>query len=132
MPSFSVKSRGKLKTCEYDLQTLFEFIVKEIDCTILEGYRDEETQNRCFHEGRSKVKFPDGRHNEYPSRAVDVAPYPIDFNDRDRFHFFAGYVRAIADELGIKLRWGGNWANDLVKGFKRNNFDDLVHFELVE
>ena len=131
MPSFGRKSRERLKTCNGDLQTLFEFIVKDFDCSILEGYRGEETQNKYFHEGKSLVKYPNGKHNDYPSLAVDVAPYPINFKDRDRFHFFAGYVRAIADELGIKIRWGGNWSNDLEKGFKRNEIDDLVHFELV-
>ena len=131
MPKFGKRSRERLDTCHADLGTVLEFVVIHMDCSILEGYRNEEDQNRCFAEGRSQVKFPDGRHNEYPSLAVDVAPYPIDFQDRDRFHFFAGYVRAIADELGIKIRWGGNWANDLSKGFKKNNFDDLVHFELV-
>jgi len=25
-----------------------------------------------------------------PSDAVDVAPYPIDWNDKERFYYFAG------------------------------------------
>lgn len=63
------------------------------------------------------------------SRAVDVTPYPIDWNDRDRFMHFAGIVRGIASQLGIKIRWGGNWdGGDLEK----QRFDDLVHFEFVE
>jgi len=132
MPRFGRKSLNNLKTCDDDLQTLFGFVIKQIDCSILEGYRDEEAQNKYFEEGNSKVQYPNGRHNHYPSKAVDVAPYPIDFKDRDRFHFFAGYVRAIADELGINIRWGGNWLNDLNRGFKKNKFDDLVHYELVE
>ena len=97
-----------------------------------EGYRNEEKQNRYYEEGRSKVKYPLGKHNHKPSRAVDVYPYPIDVKDRDRFHFFAGYVRSVADQLGIKIRWGGNWSNYLHKGYRKNKFDDIVHFELVE
>jgi len=38
---------------------------------------------------------------------------------------------SIATQLGIKIRWGGNWANDYNGGFKKNKFDDLVHFELL-
>ena len=132
MPYFGTKSLSRLNTCDERLKVLFKAVVKDFDCSVTEGYRDEETQNRYFNEGNSKVKYPLGKHNHQPSRAVDVYPYPVDVNDRDRFHFFAGYVRSVADQLGIKIRWGGNWANDLNKGFKKNKFDDLVHFELVD
>ena len=132
MPYFGSKSMSRLNTCDERLKVLFKEVVKDFDCSVTEGYRNEETQNRYYDEGRSKVKYPLGNHNHQPSRAVDVYPFPIDVKDRDRFHFFAGYVRAVADQLGIKIRWGGNWRNDLNKGFRRNKFDDLVHFELVD
>ena len=132
MPYFGSKSMSRLNTCDERLKVLFKEVVKDFDCSVTEGYRNEETQNRYYDEGRSKVKYPLGNHNHQPSRAVDVYPFPIDVKDRDRFHFFAGYVRAVADQLGIKIRWGGNWRNDLNKGLRRNKFDDLVHFELVE
>ena len=132
MPYFGSKSMSRLNTCDERLKVLFKEVVKDFDCSVTEGYRNEETQNRYYDEGRSKVKYPLGNHNHQPSRAVDVYPFPIDVKDRDRFHFFAGYVRAVADQLGIKIRWGGNWRNDLNKGFRRNKFDDLVHYELVE
>ena len=76
------------------------------------------------------MKFPDGNHNKKPSKAIDVAPYPIDWDDRERMTYFAGYVKGIAMMLGIPIRWGGDWNsnNDL----KDNNFDDLPHFELRE
>ena len=132
MAYFGTKSLSRLNTCDERLKVLFKAVVKDFDCSVTEGYRDEETQNRYFDEGNSKVKYPLGKHNHQPSRAVDVYPYPVDVNDRDRFHFFAGYVRSVADQLGIKIRWGGNWRNDFNKGFKKNEFDDLVHFELVD
>ena len=132
MPRFGRKSLERLNTCDKRLQILFKAVVKEFDCSVTEGYRDEETQNECFMRGASKLKYPHGKHNKQPSIAVDVYPYPIDVEDRDRFHFFAGYVKAVAEQLGIKIRWGGNWSNDMHKGFKRNKFDDLVHFELVD
>ena len=132
MPHFGYRSMSKLNTCDEQLIVLFKAVVKDFDCSVTEGYRNEETQNRYFDEGNSKVKYPLGNHNHQPSRAVDVYPYPIDMEDRDRFHFFAGYVRSVADQLGIKIRWGGNWRNDFNKGFRKNKFDDLVHFELVD
>ena len=120
MPYFGTKSLSRLNTCDERLIVLFKAVVKDFDCSVTEGYRNEETQNRYYDEGNSKVKYPLGKHNHQPSRAVDVYPYPIDVNDRDRFHFFAGYVRSVADQLGIKIRWGGNWRNDFNKGFKKN------------
>ena len=132
MPYFGTKSLSRLNTCDERLIVLFKAVVKDFDCSVTEGYRNEETQNRYFDEGNSQVKYPLGKHNHQPSRAVDICPYPVDYNDRDRFHFFAGYVRSVADQLGIKIRWGGNWRNDFNKGFKKNGFDDLVHFELVD
>ena len=80
--------------------------------------------------GNSKVKFPNGKHNKSPSVAVDVAPYPIDWKDRDRFHYFGGYVLGIAAMMGLRIRWGGDW--DMDTQTKDNKFDDLVHFEIKE
>ena len=62
--------------------------------------------------------------------AVDVAPYPIAWDDRERQTLFAGYVLATAKALGVELRWGGDWDGDTE--VRDNQFDDLVHFELVE
>ena len=128
MPRFGTKSRGRLSSCHPDLQKVFNQVIKEIDCSILCGQRGEKEQNKAFDEGRSKVRFPDGRHNANPSNAVDVAPYPIDWEDRERFHLFAGYVLGIADSMGIRLRWGGDWNRDWT--VKDNKFDDLPHFEI--
>ena len=128
MPRFGTKSRGRLSSCHPDLQKVFNQVIKEIDCSILCGQRGEKEQNKAFDEGRSKVRFPDGRHNANPSNAVDVAPYPIDWKDRERFNLFAGYVLGIADSMGIKLRWGGDWDQDWT--VKDNKFDDLPHFEI--
>jgi peptidoglycan L-alanyl-D-glutamate endopeptidase CwlK len=128
MPKFSGRSRRRLDTCDEDLIFLFKEVVKYFDCTVLEGHRGKRLQNKYFKEGKSKLKFPDGNHNKKPSTAIDVVPYPIDWDDRERMSYFAGYVKGIAMMLGIPIRWGGDWNsnNDL----KDNNFDDLPHFEL--
>ena len=128
MPEFSVKSLEKLSTCHPDLQRVFKEIVKHFDCTILEGHRGQERQNKMFDEGRSQLRFPHGKHNQVPSLAVDVAPYPIKWTDRDRFHYFAGFVKGIALQMGVGIRWGGDWDSDTQ--VDDNRFDDLPHFEL--
>ena len=128
MPSFGKKSQERLNTCDPRLVELFEIVVEDFDCSVLEGYREKEAQNRAFDEGKSKLKFPEGNHNKYPSLAVDVVPYPIDWEDRDRFHYFAGFVKGVASQLGLDIRWGGDWDSDTQT--KDNNFDDLPHFEV--
>ena len=128
MPSFGKKSQERLNTCDPRLVELFEIVVEDFDCSVLEGYREKEAQNRAFDEGKSKLRFPEGNHNKYPSLAVDVAPYPIDWEDRDRFHYFAGFVKGVASQLGLDIRWGGDWDSDTQT--KDNNFDDLPHFEV--
>ena len=130
MPRFGKRSIGRLQTCDQKLQELFYEVVKHFDCSIIEGHRGEERQNKAFADGNSKVKYPNGKHNQNPSVAVDVAPYPIDWSDRDRFHYFSGYVLGIASQMGLNIRWGGDWDQDTQT--KDNNFDDLVHFEIKD
>ena len=128
MPYFSKKSLDKLHTCHEDLQKVFKEVIKHIDCTILEGHRDERKQEQYFQEGKTKVRYPMGRHNSEPTLAVDVVPYPVDWNDRERFTLFAGYVIGLARGMDITIRWGGDWNMNF--DLKDNNFDDLPHFEL--
>ena len=102
MPRFGKKSKERLATCDERLQKVFNEVINYVDCSVLEGHRDERKQNQYFSEGKSKVQYPFGRHNTKPSRAVDVAPYPIDWND-----------------------WNQNFEVD------DNKFDDFPHFELL-
>lgn len=129
MPAFSKRSRDRLSTTHPNLQRLFTEVVKHFDCTILCGHRTKEEQNKAYAEGNSKLKWPRSKHNTKPSIAVDVIPYPIRWKDRERMHLFAGYVIGLAHSMGIGIRWGGDWDSDTE--VNDNNFDDLVHFELV-
>jgi peptidoglycan L-alanyl-D-glutamate endopeptidase CwlK len=130
MPRFGKRSISRLQTCDQKLQELFYEVVKHFDCSIIEGHRGEEGQTKAYKDGKSKVKYPNGKHNKFPSVAVDVAPYPIDWSDRDRFHYFSGFVLGIAKQMGMNIRWGGDWNQDTKT--KDNKFDDLVHFEIKE
>ena len=75
MPKFGQTSKENLSTCHEDLQRLFNEVIKHWDCSVTEGYRNEERQNKAYRGGKSKVKYPNGKHNRVPSNAVDVVPY---------------------------------------------------------
>ncbi len=154
MPSFSRQSLHQLRSCDPRLQALFARVVVGYDCTIICGHRGEEAQNKAFREGRSKLQFPEGNHNEYPSKATDAAPYPVrwggplleiiddgqlvpytrinqtNLQALRRFYHFAGYVLATAREMNIPIRWGGDWDSD--NDLDDQTFNDLVHFEIDE
>ena len=128
MPRFSNKSKERLASCVERLQDVFNEVIKYVDCSILEGHRSKERQNKLYDENRTKVKYPNGRHNSSPSKAVDVTPYPVDWEDRERQTLFAGFVLGLARNMGIRLRWGGDWDMDFQ--VMDNRFDDFPHFEV--
>ena len=143
MPSFGRKSKNHLKTCHPDLITLFEAVIEVVDCTVTCGYRNKEDQDKAVASGNSKAVYPKGKHNSNPSTAVDVYPYPIDFEDLPRFYWFAGWVLAKAEilrnvgEITHKIKWGGNWRGlnngkiDFEYNRRKGVLDDLPHFELI-
>lgn len=132
MPKFGKRSRDRLKGVDAKLVNVLNEVVKYFDITIIEGLRSQERQDQLVAEGLSKTKF--GKHVQ--GKAVDVCPYPIDWDSRDDFHYLGGFVLAVASQMGVKVRWGGDWnASSLYKGqrtTKDNKFDDLVHFELLD
>ena len=110
-------------------------VIRHIDCAILFGHRDEATQNQAVADGKSQLIWPHGKHNQLPSLAIDAAPWYDDephvrWYDTKMFYYFAGIVLGIASQLGIDIRWGGDWDSD--QDFNDQNFNDLVHFELKE
>jgi len=136
MPSFSPQSNTHLDTCNQDIQRLFRVVVLTYDCSVLEGHRGEELQTKYRIQGKSRVAWPNGKHNAKPSNAVHVVPYPFPGWTKEKeievirsCYHFAGYVRRIAEELGIKIRWGGNWDRDTV--MNDQTFMDLIHWETV-
>ena len=128
MPRFGKRSKERLATCDERLQEVFNEVIQFVDCSVLEGHRSQERQDQLYIDGKTKVKYPNGRHNSNPSRAVDCTPYPIDWADRERHTLFAGFVIGLARAKGIKLRWGGDWDMDFQ--VMDNRFDDFPHFEV--
>ena len=141
MPDFSERSKAALRSCDTRLQALFDSIVRDMDCTVIQGHRSHPEQLKLFAQGASKVK--DGKHNLLPSLAVDVAPYVAGrgipwpqrsaktyIQDLCLYYYFAGWVLDRAKHLGMVIRWGGDWDRDHDIGDQ--SFNDLVHFELMD
>ena len=72
------RSKERLETLDCRLRDVLMEAIKDMDITILQGHRGKAEQDKAFAEGRSKLKFPQSKHNRSPSMAVDCAPYPID------------------------------------------------------
>ena len=132
MPRFGKRSRERLKGVDSRLVNVLNEVVKYFDITIIEGLRSQKRQNELVAQGKSKTKF--GKHVQ--GKAVDIAPYPIDWDSRDDFHYLGGFVLGVASKMGIDIRWGGDWSDSSLsknaRTTKDNNFDDLVHFEIKE
>ena len=124
MYKFGKRSKQRLKGVDVKLVNVLNELIKIMDVTIIEGLRTQERQNKLVKQGASKTKFS----KHILGKAVDVAPYPIDWKDRDRFHYMGGMIRGIAKQLNVPVRWGGDWDSD--GETKDNSFDDLVHVEI--
>ncbi len=127
---FSKQSLANLKTCDKRLQKLFNEVIKQFDCSIIGGYRSNSKQEDYFKQGLTKLRGGESKHNLQPSQAVDVCPYPIDWSNHKRYILFAGYVKGIASQMNIKIRWGGDWDSDNI--MKDQTFNDLPHFQLED
>lgn len=144
MAKFGTRSTKNLSTCHKDLQTIFNEVIKNYDCTVVCGERTIEEQQRLYKQGRETegniVTHVDGiikksKHNHSPSQAADVVPYPSLYQDIDAIERFAGYVLGVADTLysmgaiSNRIRSGGDWDRDNDTTDQR--FIDLPHFELI-
>ncbi|WP_371688266.1 M15 family metallopeptidase [Snodgrassella alvi] len=53
-------------------------------------------------------------------RAVDLVPYPVDWNDLAKFRSIAEAMKQAAKELNVSINWGGDWQKT----------KDYPHFEV--
>lgn len=131
MPRFSGRSMDELHTLDDRLVAVLSEAIKHIDFTILEGARTLDRQRQLLAAGKTLTL--NSKHvvsDTYPlARAVDIAPYPIDWGNKERFVYFAGWIMGIAHVRGTRLRWGGDWDRDTEVSDER--FRDLGHFELL-
>ena len=130
MPRFGQDSQKKLRMVHPSLRQLFERVVVEFDMKVIEGERSKERQKQLVEEGASKTL--NSKHiiqADGWAHAVDVAPYPIDWNNVAPYYYMAGRIIELARTQGVKVRWGGDW--DMDGDLTEEKFLDLVHFELV-
>ena len=106
-------------------------LVTIMDCSVISGVRDLTTQREYVSLGVSKTMNsmhliqPDGY-----GHAVDIAPYPIKWERTRSFDLLAGIGLGLAFKMGIKIRWGGDWDQDMDVYDQR--FNDLGHFEIKQ
>ena len=133
----SVRKWGNSSKAQYDtlcpeLQEVLDEVLQNVaDISILEGHRSEERQNALY-PTYTKLKFPHGKHNAYPSNAVDILPYPKPETEVllvQALSYIAGAAVQIARQKGYTLRWGGDWDRD--GDVADQNFNDLFHLEIV-
>jgi peptidoglycan L-alanyl-D-glutamate endopeptidase CwlK len=138
---YGTRSKGELNTSHPHLQELMlkalaiqnerkEHGLGYTDITILEGRRPLKRQEDLFRAGKTKtMKSKHLRQSDGYAHALDVSPYPVDWQDLDRFRNFMAWLTGLASSMGIVVRWGGDWDGDYQS--KDQSFHDLPHIELV-
>lgn len=135
---WGIKSKLLLNEVDMDIKAVLDDALKIsiIDMIIIEGVRTKEKQDEYFNNGKSRVQWPNSKHNIKHtgelSRAVDVVPFingRISWN-KEQCCLMAGIILTCARYRGVSIRWGGNWDMDL-EPLTDQDFQDLVHFEKV-
>lgn len=83
-------------------------------------------QTQAFIAGRSRLQWPNSKHNKTPSEAVDIAPYNtelkgVDWTDIASFERMCKKIEQIASAFNIKLKLGRDFS-----------FKDYPHCELYK
>lgn len=118
--SFSLGDRSlkNLEGVHKDLVKVVERAIKitKQDFTVIEGVRTLERQKKLLADGFTKTL--NSRH--LTGHAVDLCPYPIDWDDHTKFEVISKAMKQAASELGVSIVWGGDWT----RGW------DKPHYEL--
>lgn len=117
------KSTERLATCDKKLQDIANMMLERspFDLTITCGYRTENEQNEAFEKGKSRARFGESKHNIFPSKAIDICPYPINWDSKDtRWQEMALNAMWCAGKLDIEITWGGSF----------KSIKDLPHIQL--
>lgn len=112
-------------------------VLTKQDFSVTCGIRSREEQRKLYAQGRTAPgpivawtlnsrHFPDA---DGYGRAVDLAPYPVDWDDLSKFDEIARAMFQAAKDLDVKIRWGADWDQD---GKPRERGEsDSPHFELA-
>lgn len=112
------RSRQNLSGVHPDLVAVVKRAIEitGVDFTVIEGIRNINRQRELYKAGRSTTM--NSRH--ITGHAVDMVPWPVDWNDLERFEVMSEAMKSAAEELEIPIVWGGDW----------KSFYDAPHFEL--
>ena len=112
------RSLQNLSGVHPDMQAVVKKAIEitEVDFTVIEGIRHIDRQRQLLKEGKSTTL--NSRH--ITGHAVDMVPWPVDWEDLDRFETMAEAMKDAAEELDISIVWGCDW----------KSFYDAPHFEL--
>lgn len=116
-------SSDRLATCDKRLQDLANMMLERspFDLTITFGYRTKDEQEKAYKDGKSRAKFGESKHNVFPSKAIDICPYPINWDDKDpRWTEMALNAMWCSGKLNISIKWGGTF----------KSIKDYPHFEI--
>ncbi len=109
----------RLATCDMRLQMLVTKVSKQTPLMVVCGHRNEEKQNEAFGNGYTQVRWPNSKHNQEPSLAIDLCPLPVNWQNTRHFFELAAYVWAESLKNDMPVVWGGSFS-----------FGDYGHFEL--
>lgn len=129
--SLTPRDLQRLEGVNADLVRVVKIAADMVPLMVIEGLRTRERQAELYAIGRTKPGKPvtwtlASKHCD--GLAVDVAPLPLDWNDRKAFFTVAGAMHAAAQRIGVALRHGGDWDGDGIYGERGES--DLPHFEL--
>jgi peptidoglycan L-alanyl-D-glutamate endopeptidase CwlK len=105
--------------------------ISEVDFTVLEGVRTLERQRELYAQGRTapgKIVTWTMKSRHIEGKAVDLVPYPLDWNDLDKFNKIKDAMFQAAKELDVNLRWGADWDGD--GNYREKGEYDSPHFEI--
>lgn len=144
----SQKSKNRLRGVHPHLVAVVNKAIQltDRDFSVAEGVRSMERQRHLVAAGKSQTM--NSRH--ITGHAVDLFPYPtngdidkdgiISIEDWDEYYPQADAMIAAARELGVPLRWGGNWKVNDVRQWKgsaealhkayKGTFPDGPHWEI--
>ena len=104
-------------------------LVTVMDCSVIYGVRTLSEQ-RVLVEKEASMTM-DSYHLIQPDgygHALDLAPYPIDWNDYKRFYVLIGMGLMLAHDMGIPITNGRDWDGDL--DFDDQSFNDFLHWQI--
>lgn len=105
--------------------------ISEVDFTVMEGVRTLERQRELYAQGRTapgKIVTWTMKSRHIEGKAVDLVPYPLDWNDIEKFNKIKDAMFQAARELDVNLRWGADWDGD--GKYREKGEYDSPHFEI--